>query len=46
MVKIHYNYDVLDKICVLNPKTVITRKLLQAYDIAVRQEKGFLLANR
>ena len=36
MVKIHYNYEVLDKICVRNPKTVITRKLLQAYYIAVR----------
>ena len=34
MVRIHY-YEVLDKISVLNPKTVITRKLLQAYCIAV-----------
>ena len=31
MLRIHYNYEVLDKICVLNAKTVITRKLLQAY---------------
>ena len=47
MVRIHY-YEVLDKISVLNPKTVITRRLLQAYYIAVRYEKdkGFLLANR
>ena len=35
MVRIHY-CKVLDEICVLNPKTVITRKLLQAYYIAVR----------
>ena len=35
MVRIHY-YKVLDEICVLNAKTVITRKLLQAYYIAVR----------
>ena len=35
MVRIQY-YNVLDEICVLNPKTVITRKLLQAYYIAVR----------
>ena len=30
MVSIHY-FKVLDEICVLNAKTVITRKLLQAY---------------
>ena len=36
MLRIHYNYEVLDKICVLNSKSVITRKLLQAYYIAVR----------
>ena len=35
MVRIHY-YEVLDEIRALNPKTVITRKLLQAYYIAVR----------
>jgi len=40
MVRIHY-YEVLDKICVLNPKTVITRKLLQACYIAVRDDDSF-----
>ena len=34
MVRIHYN-EVLDKISVLKSKLVITRKLLQAYCIAV-----------
>ena len=35
MVRIHY-CKVLDEICVLNTKTVITRKLLEAYYFAVR----------